>query len=702
MTLRRQLLIIVLLTLSLPWAGCQYARHIEDALRATQIDNLKVLATTAVAQITPQLPPTIGDPIAMYAFALSSAPILDGYGDEWQQYQSTNGSHRLSAGETATGSNTEIIAGVHAASLYLFVTVRDQDIVYFNPTLRGANGDRLLLRLGKDAPSTRESLLSTSAPGKISTNTMQKYGVQAYLQENDGGYQIELRIPVNTLRQQNDPDAAAYLQITLYNTDTGAEHQQSLVSGRVFLPDKRLNNLLAFYADHTRRIQLLDRQGWILASSGSLHADAYADDMPLEESAAGHEWQQLWHSIRQQLYRWMLSDADTVRSAYPDLSSGKYQTDVLPAVLQGETRGVWRHHHLGQASTMVAVPVFTAAATSDANGGNHSTNSKGSGGPVRGAIIIEQANDAILSTSNAAISTLFNVSFTSIALITTALLLFASLLSWRIKRLSSAASAIINSDGEFKPQVHHSRVNDEIGELYRSFTTLQQRIQAYTTYLKSLAAKLSHELRTPLAMVSTSLENLQQTQTLNKEAQVYTQRANDGIHRLRQLVNAMSAATHVEQSISTAEKEHFDLAALLKNLTDAYGNLEHDKTLLVTISESPLEFYGAPELIAQLIDKLWDNALEFTPAKGKIYFELSANRQELTLRISNDGPLLPEVMHKQLFDSLVSIREHKSEQAHLGLGLHIAKLIAEFHHGSIRAFNRDDKSGAVFQLTLPR
>jgi K+-sensing histidine kinase KdpD len=58
-------------------------------------------------------------------------------------------------------------------------------------------------------------------------------------------------------------------------------------------------------------------------------------------------------------------------------------------------------------------------------------------------------------------------------------------------------------------------------------------------------------------------------------------------------------------------------------------------------------------------------------------------------------------MQSQLFDNLVSIRETSSDNAHLGMGLHIVDLIVKFHGGEIHAYNRDDKSGVVFSLSLP-
>jgi K+-sensing histidine kinase KdpD len=68
--------------------------------------------------------------------------------------------------------------------------------------------------------------------------------------------------------------------------------------------------------------------------------------------------------------------------------------------------------------------------------------------------------------------------------------------------------------------------------------------------------------------------------------------------------------------------------------------------------------------------------------------------------VANEGPLLPESMQQQLFDSMVSVRE-SSERVHLGLGLHIVRLIVDFHEGSVRAQNLEDGSGVIFRVSFP-
>ena len=89
-----------------------------------------------------------------------------------------------------------------------------------------------------------------------------------------------------------------------------------------------------------------------------------------------------------------------------------------------------------------------------------------------------------------------------------------------------------------------------------------------------------------------------------------------------------------------------------------------------------------------------------TSASRAIRFEsLQAEQDDLHVSVANPGPALPEHMRAQMFDSMVSVRSGEDSR-HLGLGLYIAKLIAEGHGGRIAADNTDD--GAIFEIRLPR
>ena len=326
-----------------------------------------------------------------------------------------------------------------------------------------------------------------------------------------------------------------------------------------------------------------------------------------------------------------------------------------------------------------------------------------------GVLIAEQSSEHLLKLTGNAFTRLMQYSFVTTVLVSLTLLFYASWLSWRIRRLGHAAARAVSDDGQLLPRQDHwpsFKAADEIGELSRNYHELLQRLEGHTHYLKTLANKLSHELRTPLAVVRSSLDNLEH-EALGDKACTFLLRARDGSERLSKLISAMSAASRVENSIQSAGREVFDLAELLRQLVAAYADI-YPQTLELDIAPANYNVNGAPELLVQLLDKLSDNASDFCPPGGIIEYRLQRIDDNILLSLSNDGPLLPEKMREQLFDSLVSMRgnttshnKNSDNSPHMGLGLHIVRLIAVFHGGRVRAQNRQDESGVIFSLELP-
>ena len=104
----------------------------------------------------------------------------------------------------------------------------------------------------------------------------------------------------------------------------------------------------------------------------------------------------------------------------------------------------------------------------------------------------------------------------------------------------------------------------------------------------------------------------------------------------------------------------------------------------------------------QALDKLFDNALSFTPENGWMRLGLRVDGDAAEIELANQGEPLPAAMQGRLFDSLVSLRDkaRPGDVPHLGLGLYVVRLVAERHHGVASARNLEDGSGVAFTLRL--
>jgi two-component system sensor histidine kinase ChvG len=326
------------------------------------------------------------------------------------------------------------------------------------------------------------------------------------------------------------------------------------------------------------------------------------------------------------------------------------------------------------------------------------------GDQVRGAVIVEETTNAVLAERNRAFERLFSIVLATL-IGSVALTLYASRLSARIRRLRDEAEAAIDEHGRVRGAVAASAAGDEIGDLSRSFSSVISRLAQYASYQQNMASRLSHELRTPVAVVRSSLDNLRLS-PLPDEARVYIERAQLGLNRLTHILTRMTEATRLEQSLGDAERERFDLAKVVAGSVDGYRIAYPAKTIVLEARGDEIPVLGAPDLIAQMLDKLVANANEFAINDAPIVVRLTGIEEpsgaQVRLAVENEGPPLPLAMQGRLFDSMVSVRsEHVGNEPHLGLGLYIVRLIAEFHGGSVRAENRADGRGVIVTVTLP-
>jgi len=431
----------------------------------------------------------------------------------------------------------------------------------------------------------------------------------------------------------------------------------------------------------TARIFVIDRELNVLARAGSLKR-ASLPDAQEADSGAARVWQWLERETLHPLYALVLKQ--------PSEDFGEEQAGrvALPArEVDGALSGILtvdrRPTPDGKAVIVSAAhPIWV-------------------GDQVKGAVIVEETTNAVLAERNRAFERLFSIVLAALLLGSVALTLYAARLSARIRRLRDEAEAAIDAQGRVRGVLAGSDAGDEIGDLSRSFSSVLSRLAQYASYREQMASRLSHELRTPIAVVRSSLDNLKLS-PLPDDARVYMERAQQGLTRLTHILTRMTEATRLEQSVGEDERERFDLGRVVTGCVDGYRVAYPQHTLKLELPSGEVIFNGAPEMIAQMLDKLVANAVEFSAAGTPIVVRLERGDTELRLSVENQGPLLPDAMRGRLFDSMVSVRgDQVSDAPHLGLGLYIVRLIAEAHRGHAMAQNRDDGRGVVVTVVLP-
>ena len=738
--LRLKLLLLSLFLFAIPLLGYQYVWEMEKYLRIGQEKTLMgtVRAVATALHERPKLfdkqasfLPHVQKGRDLYAYPIVDPIRLDGELSDWR-----NQHRALSYGEDYVIKGKEIyqpatlsfthMVGKYRQYLYAYFDVIDDDVVYRGKNnLKVDQNDLLQIAFVTPAGDFRRYLVATTKPGwitpyELTTRTDENIPlapesrIQGMWQATERGYIIELRLPLELLGSQlsfaiSDVDKNRQEKITLGT----AQFTRAEQLGTVLLPSPEIERIIKGLGHTESRLWIVDQHGRVLASAGDItRSDGVWSSIANQSLHRGQEksWYQPLRDFLASLYQNVLT---TPSKNFTDelYDVGQLQGSHLTKALSGEGGATWRLTTDNQAVILsAAYPIY-------------------SDGKVMGAVIAEETTNGIRTLRNNALQSWFNVILAVMVLGTLAIFIFASRISARIRSLSNQTEQAIDEQGRIVKPISLTKASDEVGDLQRSFANMVERLGQYTQYLQGMSARLSHELRTPVAVVKSSLESLAMDSP-SVQDNVYMQRANEGIKRLSSILTLMSEATRIEQSLENTDVTLFDLDEVVLGCVQGYKLTQPQQAFELLINDSKQErqnanlekndkrVLGNPELFAQLLDKLLANAVEFAQPNTLISINLIEQKQTALLTISNFGQCLPDEMQERLFDSMVSVRktaphnlsaqpinqtntQAEREQPHLGLGLYIARLITEFHQGSIELVNNDEKSGVVAKITIP-
>jgi two-component system sensor histidine kinase ChvG len=691
MKLRHQLFFISLSLLVLPWGAWQYLQAVDVAMRSSQTQSLLDSATLIADRLSLEsklfddafvsMPSADSsadkrdhDFLSLYAYPLTGTPIIDGYGDEWRNSQAEV-MHFSADNNNASTSAAEMQIGTRGNKVYFYLKVSDNYLHYYNPSAQHAlSADHIRLQINDAHQQATDYLIRTSAPSHITAHyydnnevLRREDAIKGVWRETAQGYQVELIIDKNLL--------ANGFRLSVIDNQKTVVNTLSLSKSTLLLtaPSPSIQQFIKNFHSPSLSIKVLNPQQWLVAAVNAHETLSVNKKIP---------WFVEW------FYRQLLDSENLpLRNSNPYRSYNVYE-EIQQSLQEGSVLRWYRHNgdqFKRQTLASVAVPI------------HHEKR-------LLGYVLIEKTTDQLIALMTSAFSQLFIYTMGAFFIVAFILLAYASWLSLRISRLNRIANSVIGEQGS----IHVDNAiwpdltrYDELGDLSRSYRQLLVQQQEYNDYLRTLSSKLSHELRTPIAVVKSSLENMGQVEdsSLQKE---YSQRAQQGIQRLNAILSSMSSASSVEQSVTTAEFETTDLQALLTGLAVAYNDAYKNHTIHFHAHTDTAVASIDQDLFVQMMDKLLDNASDFSPASEPINIHLSQEKNDLIIDIENIGPLLPESMQNNLFESMISVRKEKtSTDTHLGLGLYIVRLIAECHSGEVVANNREDGRGVLFSVILP-
>jgi heavy metal sensor kinase len=245
--------------------------------------------------------------------------------------------------------------------------------------------------------------------------------------------------------------------------------------------------------------------------------------------------------------------------------------------------------------------------------------------------------------------------------------------------------------------------DDEIGRLVETLNHMFGRLESSFEAMKRFTADASHELRTPLATLRNTIDVVLDRPRSAEDQHAALVSIGEEVERLQAIVEDLLLLARADSGRLPMHREPLDLGLLATSLAETYEPQFRDREITLGLQVQPgAEILGDERWFCQVIGNLLDNALKFTPAKGRIDLEVVGNATSVQLRVSDSGPGLPKDSLERIFERFYQTEASRTrtENRGAGLGLAIVAWIVKSHDGRITASNRPD-GGASFRVELP-
>lgn len=719
LSIRNKLLLVALLLLLIPWMSYIYVRDMKAFLLSGQEDALSLTAR-AVATVLHDRPeffddraPVEGEPTEeneIYAFPLPNYININGDLSDWGEQAKQAVRYTAEDVDLALYPNNTIsvnhVLGYRGNFIYALFEVEDDAVLFRREGfLRVDAADHIRLTLQDPGRLETRYTLIAEEPGRMSIYVMDEnwqypitgepnYDLAAEIETSEKGYNVELRIPRFMLSSDTrikmvvaDVDDTEVFSVQALIPTTPINEDEEFSRLQVQSPE--IAKILKGLDRADTRIWVIDKTKRVRAVVGNILTEGDFNKIYRPKSV-DKNLRYFWDYVRYYYNRFLkviftyIIEQPAVNFADHERSTEQRNDEIIERALKGAISSDRRPSLDSQGTILMSAhPVYL-------------------GDGIPGAVVVEQSTNQVTRSQQETLENVISVTLLVLITVATALLLFASRLTLRIRRLRNATDNAIDRDGRIITQklLAEAKSGDEIGDLSRSVSNMLGRLSQYTNYLRGLPDTLAHEVSNPLNVVNSSLHNLQQEMPNSVDSK-YMQRAQNGIARIGGILRNLTEAANLEQAMQAETRETVDLIKMIESYVDGYSFSNPEQKFAIKIQARPLMVKIAPDYIAQALDKLVDNAIDFAAPNTAITFRLKRLDKTAQIDVINLGSRLPKGMAERIFEPLVSLGRKDAQKTRLGMGLYVVKLIASFHGGDVQAQNQVGTDGVVFSLSIP-
>ena len=269
-----------------------------------------------------------------------------------------------------------------------------------------------------------------------------------------------------------------------------------------------------------------------------------------------------------------------------------------------------------------------------------------------------------------------------------------------VDRMTEAARRI--SAERLEERLETSGTDDELDRLANTLNDMFGRLDAAFRQIRQFSADASHELQTPLTILKGELEVALRSPRSPEEYRRVLASALEESERLAHLVEGLLLLARADAGVLRMDRRPMDLAPLVADVCEQVRILAaaHAVALELGPNES-ITIEGDEAQLRRLLLNLVDNAIKYTPPGGRVTLTLQRVGGWASLRVSDTGVGLSPEEQESLFQRFYrATKTHVRDEGGAGLGLCIARSIAEAHGGRIQVESAPGH-GSTFTVLLP-
>jgi two-component system sensor histidine kinase ChvG len=425
------------------------------------------------------------------------------------------------------------------------------------------------------------------------------------------------------------------------------------------------------------RARIYGRDGALILDSDTFYSrgEVLRYDLPAPDAEKPDALTTFWQAAKTRMRQYDLPLYNEIGG-----DNGKAYPEVASA-LTGTSVPIVRVNDKGELVVSVAVPVQRLRA-------------------VLGVLLLSTRGGDIDNIVAAERWGIVRVSLFAAAVTVVLSMILANTIAGPVQRLAAAAERVRHSVKARAEIPDFTDRTDEIGHLSGALRDMTQALYKRIDAIESFAADVAHELKNPLTSLRSATETLPLAKTPDAKERLMEIIQHD-VRRLDRLISDISDASRLDAELAREDAQPVDTAELLRTTVSLFNDIHRDDTpeVVLDIAYSggarPYRCVGHDSRLSQVIVNLLDNAISFSPARGRVSVTAKRIGSEIQIAVEDEGPGIPPENLERIFERFYTDRPQESFGQNSGLGLNISRQIVVAHGGRLWAENRTHEANGA-------